>query len=100
MAITTAPSDDHTWLGPVACSCGLVLAGWVPFARPGARFTRHFEQLVAWLATKMDKDAIRRLVSVDWATDGRICERVVIDARSCDPQGGLAKNLGEVVSAD
>jgi transposase len=51
----------------------------VPFARPGARFTRDFEQLVAWLATKMDKDAVRRLVAVDWATVGRICERVVAD---------------------
>ena len=51
----------------------------VPFARPASRFTRDFEQLVAWLATKMDKDALRRLVSVDWATVGRICDRVVAD---------------------
>lgn len=51
----------------------------VDFARPGARFTRDFEQLVAWLATKMDKTAVRRLVQVDWATVGRICERVVAD---------------------
>lgn len=51
----------------------------VDFARPGARFTRDFEQLVAWLATKMDKTAVRRLVEVDWATVGRICERVVAD---------------------
>ncbi len=50
-----------------------------PFARPGARFTRDFEQLVAWLAIKMDKDAVRRLVSVGWATVGRICQRVVAD---------------------
>lgn len=51
----------------------------VPFARPGARFTRDFEQLVAWLATKMDKDALRRLVGIDWDTVGRICDRVVAD---------------------
>ncbi len=56
----------------------------VPFARPGARFTRDFEQLVAWLTTKMDKDAIRRLVDIDWGTVGRICERVVDD--ELDPQ--------------
>jgi len=51
----------------------------VPFARPSSRFTRDFEQLVAWLATKMDKDAVRRLVGVDWDTVGRICDRVVAD---------------------
>jgi transposase len=51
----------------------------VDFARPGARFTRDFEQLVAWLATKMDKDALRRLVGIDWDTVGRICDRVVAD---------------------
>jgi transposase len=51
----------------------------VDFARPGSRFTRDFEQLVAWLATKMDKDALRRLVGIDWDTVGRICDRVVAD---------------------
>jgi transposase len=51
----------------------------VPFARPGSRFTRDFECLVAWLATKMDKTAVRRLVRIDWDTVGRICQRVVAD---------------------
>ena len=51
----------------------------VPFARHRARFTGDFESLVAWLATKMDKAAIQRLVRVDWDTVGRICERVVAD---------------------
>jgi transposase len=51
----------------------------VDFARPSSRFTRDFEQLVAWLATKMDKDALRRLVGIDWDTVGRICDRVVAD---------------------
>ncbi|MBW3577998.1 MAG: hypothetical protein KY462_09745 [Actinobacteria bacterium] len=49
------------------------------FARAGSRFTRDFECLVAWLATKMDKDAVRRLVRIDWNTVGRICDRVVAD---------------------
>ena len=48
----------------------------VPFARAGARFTRDFEQLVAWLATRTDKTAITRLVRIDWDTVGRIVERV------------------------
>ena len=57
--------------------------GWrveaVPFARPGARFTRDFEALVAWSATTMDKTALCALVGIDWDTVGRICDRVVAD---------------------
>jgi transposase len=48
----------------------------VPFARDGARFTRDFENLVAWLATKTDKTATCRLTRIDWQTIGRIIERV------------------------
>jgi transposase len=48
----------------------------VPFARHGARFTRDFENLVAWLATKTDKTATCRLTRIDWQTIGRIIERV------------------------
>jgi hypothetical protein len=40
---------------------------------------RDFEQLVAWLAVRMDTDALRRLVQVDWDTVGRVCDRVVAD---------------------
>jgi transposase len=53
-----------------------VLVEGVPFARDGARFTRDFENLVAWLATKTDKTATCRLTRIDWATIGRIIERV------------------------
>jgi len=48
----------------------------VPFARYGARFTRDFEDTVAWLATKTDKTTITRLVRIDWETVGRIIGRV------------------------
>jgi transposase len=48
----------------------------VGFARHRAQFTRDFEDLVAWLATKADKTAITRLVRIDWQTVGRIIERV------------------------
>jgi transposase len=51
----------------------------VPFARPETGFTRDFDDLVAWLATKMDKTAICRLARVDWDTVGRICQRVAAD---------------------
>jgi len=48
----------------------------VPFARDGARFTRDFEDLVAWLMTKTDRTAVCRLVRIDWETVGRIIGRV------------------------
>ena len=57
---------------------GVVVEG-VPFARTGSRFTRDFEDLVAYLATKTDKTTITRLQRIDWDTVGRICERVVAD---------------------
>jgi len=55
----------------------------VPFARDGARFTRDFDNLVAWLVSKTDKTATCQLVRIDWRTVGRIIERVggeLIDA--------------------
>ena len=48
----------------------------VPFARDGARFTRDFEDLVAWLLTKTDRTATCRLARIDWHTIGRMIERV------------------------
>ena len=36
----------------------------VPFARPESGFTRDVEDLVAWLATRMDKTAVTRLVRI------------------------------------
>jgi len=48
----------------------------VPFARYRARFTRDFDDLVAWLATKTDQTAITKLVRIDWETVGRIVKRV------------------------
>ena len=49
----------------------------VPFARPGAHLTRDFDDLLAWLATRMDKTSIARLCRVSWRTVGRAVERVV-----------------------
>lgn len=59
--------------------CEVVVVEAVPFARHGARFTRDVEDLVAWLATKMDKTAVTRLTRVNWRTVGAIIERVVAD---------------------
>ena len=51
----------------------------VPFARHGSGFTRDFEQLVAWLATRTDKSTVKRMVRIDWDTVGRIIARVCAD---------------------
>jgi transposase len=64
----------------------------VPFARHGSRFTRDFEQLVAWLATRTDKTTITRMVRIDWDTVGRIISRVSAD--ELDPD--RLENLFEI----
>ncbi len=58
--------------------CGVRLEA-VPWARPGARHTRDFEALVAWLAHQMAKTSIARLLRIGWDTVGNIIERVVVD---------------------
>lgn len=61
---------------------GVVVEG-VPFARAGAHLTADFDDLLAWLATRMDKTSVARLCRVSWRTVGRACERVV--ATELDP---------------
>jgi len=67
----------------ICCPTHGVRTQSVPFARSGSHFTRDFEDLVGWLATTMDKTAIRRLLRVDWDSVGRIIERVM--ATELDP---------------
>lgn len=66
-----------------------VLAEGVPFARHRSHFTRDFECLVAWLAARTDKTAIRRLLRVDWDTVGRIIGRVCADELDPDRLNAL-----------
>lgn len=68
--------EVHARLRRLHCPEHGVHVEGVPFARDGARFTRDFENLVAWLATKTDKTATCRLTRIDWQTIGRIIERV------------------------
>lgn len=82
--------DLGTWrvevqarLRRLRCPTHGVVVEAVPFARPGAHLTRDFDDLLAWLATRMDKTAIARLCRVSWRTVGRACERVV--AAELDP---------------
>jgi transposase len=68
--------EVHARLRRLVCPEHGALVEGVPFARDGARFTRDFENLVAWLATKTDKTATCRLTRIDWKTIGRVIERV------------------------
>jgi transposase len=63
----------------VACrDCGVRVEA-VPWARPGARHTRDFEDLTAFCAQQMAKSQVQSLLRVAWDTVGRIVERVVAD---------------------
>jgi len=63
----------------VACrDCGVRVEA-VSWARPGARHTREFEQLVAFCAQRMAKSQVQALLRVAWATVGRIITRVVAE---------------------
>jgi transposase len=68
--------EVHARLRRLRCPEHGALVEGVPFARDGARLTRDFEDLVAWLATKTDKTATCRLTRIDWHTIGRVIERV------------------------
>jgi transposase len=68
----------------VDCPTHGVRTEQVPFARPESGFTRDVEDLVAWLATRMDKTAVRRLTRIAWQTVGAICARVVADGLDPD----------------
>jgi transposase len=69
----------------------------VPFARDGARFTRDFEDLVAWRVTNTDRIAVCRLVRIDWETVGRIIKRVGDELLPAERQGELFEiSLDEV----
>jgi transposase len=51
----------------------------VPWARPRARHSRDFEDVVAWLAQRSDKTTISRLLRTSWETVAGIVTRVVAE---------------------
>lgn len=58
-------------------ACDRVRTEEVSWARPGARHTRDFEDMVCWLAQRMDKTAVSRLMRCSWAATAAIVTRVV-----------------------
>ncbi len=57
--------------------CRRVVTEAVPWARPGARFSRDFEDVVSWLAQQAAFSVIARLLRVSWRSVARIVTRVV-----------------------
>lgn len=56
--------------------CGIRVEA-VPWAAPRARFTLELEELIAYLAQRMDKTAITKQLGVAWRSVGAVVERVV-----------------------
>jgi transposase len=65
----------------VSCRDHGVVVAAVPWARHDSRFTRAFEDQVAWLATNTSKTAASELMRVSWRTVGLILDRVCNEAR-------------------
>jgi len=65
----------------VSCRRHGVVVCAVPWARHDSRFTRAFEDQVAWLAVNTSKTAVAELMRIAWRTVGGICERVAAEAR-------------------
>lgn len=60
-------------------SCGRVRTEEVPWARPRARHSRDFEDVVAWMTQRTDKTTTATLLRCSWEAVDRIVGRVVAD---------------------
>jgi transposase len=68
--------------------CG-VRAELVPWADPGSRFTRDFEDHVAYLAQVADRTTVSTMMRIAWKTVGPIVERVLARLGPVDRLAGL-----------
>ena len=66
----------------VHCPAHGVIVAAVPWARHGSRFTRGFEDEVAWLATRCAQSTVAALLRVTWRSVAGICTRVVAAAEA------------------
>jgi transposase len=72
-------------------ACGRVRTEAVPWARPGARFTRDFEQVIGWLAQRMDKSSIAALMRCSWESVNAVVKRIVADHPPAERLDGLVR---------
>ena len=71
--------------------CERVVTEAVPWARPRARHSRDFEDVVAWLAQRSDKTTISRLLRTSWETVAGIVTRVVAEHVDASRLTGLLR---------
>ena len=60
----------------VACKAHGVVVAQVPWADQGARFTRSFDDQVAWLAVECSQTAVSELMRIAWRSVGSVLTRV------------------------
>lgn len=77
----------------VRCPKHGAITAAVPWAEPGSRFTRAFEEQVAWLAVRCSRSAVAELMRIDWKSVGPVCKRVYdrLDAALPSRFDGLAR---------
>ena len=61
----------------------------VEWAHAGARYTRDFDDLVAWPAQQMNQTQVTRLLRIGWETVGKILTRVVAEKLPAGRLDGL-----------
>jgi len=69
--------------------CGRVRTEQIPWARPSARHSRDFEDVIAWLCQRTDRTAVTELMRVSWEGVTSIIGRVVADHLDTDRLDGL-----------
>ncbi len=70
--------------------CG-VRVEQVPWAAFGSRFTKPFEEMVAYLAQLTDQTAVTKLMGVSWRAVGNIVERIVAERLNSTRLDGLRR---------
>jgi hypothetical protein len=69
--------------------CERVRTEWMPWARPGARHTRDFEDLAGWLVKRMSKAGVAMLLRTTWHTIDTLVRRLVGEHLDGDRLDGL-----------
>lgn len=76
----------------VSCKRHGIVVAAVPWARHDSRFSRSFEDQVAWLACQCSQRAVSELMRIAWLSVGRILTRVAAEKRAgFDPLDHLVR---------
>lgn len=70
-------------------ACRRIRTELVPWARPAARHSRDLQNLIAFMAQRMDKTTVTKLLRVSWEAVARIVIQVVAEHLDGDRLAGL-----------